>query len=258
MQRLLLLFPLALAGCGFQAAALVPSYDGIEQMPADVQDLDTSDADGLDIDDSDPYIGALGPSDTGSGEVSGATLTIEGTGERLCVIIDPQTVWRDDFQLAPGGTEFENPFYENFPYDDGDLDLLAGLSAFYTGTPGEVMGDFFVDFRDENGIERRVDTNLCLQEDTHGVAGGTAGRASPEGCSFETQVGELYTIAVRVFSSPIDDDELTYAMSIRTGECPATINECTLRGDYDYTEGLEDQLPGGFFTPEHMYCDGLQ
>jgi len=253
----LLLLALIVGGCGFEPRVLVPAYDGTTQLDADVQDLDDNTDPLLDIDAGDPFVGKLGPSDTGSGAVSGATITVEGTGERICVIMDPQTVWRDDFQADSSGVEFDNPFYENFPYDDGDLDLLAGLSAFYTGTPGESMGDFFVDFRDDNGIERRVDTNLCLQEDTHGVAGGTAGRASPEACSFETQDGELYTIALRVFSTPIDDDELTYALSIRTGECPATINECTLRGDYDYTEGLEDQLPGGFFTPEHMYCDGL-
>ncbi len=257
MRLLLLLTWPLLFGCNLDPQPLLQNYQGGEFVPADVVDLDLEDTPPA-LGDNEPFLGNIGPSDIGGGHISGATLTVSGTGGRVCVIVDPQSVFRDDLQLAGDGEEYWNPFMDDFPHDDGDIDLQAGLAAFYTGTPGEELGDFFGSFPDSNGVDRAVDLNLCLMNDLHGIAGGTAGRGTPEWCSFETQAGVDYRSVLRVFSGPVDDDELTYALQILDGDCPGNINECTLRGDYDYREGLEDIIPDGFATVEHLYCDGLE
>jgi hypothetical protein len=243
-------------GCGFQAKALVDVWQDGEFVEVQVLDL-AEDEDAADIR-TGTFIGKVGPGNVGAGEYSGATYDFEGTGDRVCVIVDPQSVFRDDVQLDDDGTEWNNPFFDDFPHDDGDIDLQVGLASFYTGTPGQTMGDFFASFPDSNGIDRAVDLNLCLQEDNHGVIGGHAGRATPEWCDLETQVGVTYRLALTVFSVPADDRELTYALEVRDGACPANIDECTVRGDVDYSEGDEDLFPWpGVSTVEHMHCDAL-
>ncbi|MEE2830071.1 MAG: hypothetical protein VX498_12850 [Myxococcota bacterium] len=246
------LVALLLFSCDLDPRPLLQNYDPDSGtlLGPDVQDLDLVDA--PPSIDGGTFIGEVRPSNVGSGQTSGATATIQGTGERVCVIVDPQSVWRDDLQLVEGGAEASNPDMHDFPHDDGDLDLLAGLASFYTGTPGEEIGDFFGSFPDSNGVERAIDLNLCLMEDYHGQVGGTAGRASPEWCSFETLVGVEYRIVLQVFSAPVDDNLLKFALEIRTGACPE-VDECTLRGDYDEREDLE--LPGGFDHVEELYCD---
>ena len=244
---------LAASGCDLDPMPLLQNYDPDTStlFGGEVIDLDLLD-DAPSVD-SGVFIGTVGASNVGAGELSGATLTIQGTGERICVIVDPQSVWRDDLQLDSSGNEASNPYMGDFPHDDGDLDLLVGLASFYTGTPGEEIGDFFGSFPDSNGVERSIDLNLCLMEDYHGQVGGTAGRATPEWCSFETQDGIDYRVVLQVFSAPVDDNELKYALEVRAGACPE-VNECTLRGDYD---DHEVDLPGGFTQVEELYCDAF-
>lgn len=266
MRRALLILPAALllGACDLDGRGLLQSYDPVtgEQLPVTVVDLDALDeppvfCEAADVaeDECETFRGRLGPSDIGTGSYSGATFTFNGTGGRVCIIIDPQSVWRDDLMQDGVGNEGRNPFMEDFPYDDGDLDMVAGLAAYYTGTPGELMGDFVNEFIDDNGVGRRVDHNLCLQEDTHGQIGGTSGRATPEMCSFDTLDGVPYRLALQTFSVPVDDNELVYAMEVREGDCPAFIDECTLRGDRDRAE--EGALPLGADNVEDMYCEGF-
>lgn len=244
--RLLPLLLLLLLGCNYDAMSLLQN-----EGAADVQDLDA--AANPPLLDGGQYEGTLLGSDIGGGNYSGATFTIAGTGERVCLIIDPQSVWRDDLQLGPEG-DVSNPWMEDHPYDDGDLDLLAGLASYYTGTPGTELGDFFGTFPDSNGVDRAIDLNLCQMNDYHGQASGTAGRATPEWCSFETDPGVTYMGVLRVFSVPVDDDELRYLLDVRSGACPSQVDECTLRGDTDVLpEGLE--LPEDYSSLESMYCD---
>ena len=254
---LTLLLLVGTVGCNLNPRPLLQNYDDESGglFTADVDDLDQSDL--RPEVDGDTFIGSLAASDIGSGAYSGATFTFDGIGERVCVIVDPQSVWRDDLQLAPGDDgsleETINPYMNDFPHDDGDVDLLAGLASFYTGTPGVEVGDFFVSFPDSNGVERAIDLNLCLMQDTHGNTGGTAGRATPEWCDFETEEGVTYMGVLQVFSVPVNDDRLRYARQIRSGACPPTVDECTLRGDYDE---LEDDLPSGYANVEEQYCAG--
>ena len=256
-----LLTVLGLCGCDFDPQPLLQNYSDGVVLPADVVDLNNLPGDdvGPVLDTADPYLGKLTGSNLGRGEISGATFSFEGTGGRMCVIVDPQSVWRDDLQLGGNGEEYWNPFMDDYPDDDGDLDLLVGLAAFYTGTPGVEMGDFFQSFPDSNGVDRAVDLNICIQRDSHGITGASAGRATPEWCGFDTAEGVEYRVALRVFSVPVDDNELRYALSVRTEDCPPAVNECTLRNDADYFEGLREILPGEEFdTVEELYCDGLE
>jgi hypothetical protein len=251
---------LSLTACDLDPRPLLQNYRDGEVQPADVIDLNhLPDDRGPVIDTQEPYIDTVYGSSIGSGDTAGATFDFTGTGDRMCVIVDPQSVFRDDLQLGGNGEEYWNPFMDDYPHDDGDIDLLVGLASFYTGTPGVEMGDFFQSFPDSNGVDRAVDLNICLQRDRYGSVGASAGRATPEWCSFDTTPGVEYRVVLRVFSVPVDDDELRYALSVRTGDCPATVNECTLRGDADYFEGLREILPGETFdTVEELYCDGLE
>lgn len=253
-----------LSGCDLDGDELLQNYDPEtgESLPVTVVDLDRVDeppticsAQQVEDGDCDPYLGDLGPSDIGQGVFSGATWTFEGTGDRVCVIIDPQSMFRDDVIRAGEGGESANPYMEDFPFDDGDLDMLAGRASYYTGTPGEVMGDFVNTFVDVNGVSQRVDLNICLQQDNHGNVGGTAGRATPEACSFVTEAGTPYRVALYAFAAPVDDNSLRYAMQVREGACPAQIDECTLRGDRDRPEA--GTLPRGADNVEDMYCEGF-
>ena len=255
------LFVLA-GGCDLDGRALLQNYDPVtgESRPVTVVDLDdATDAPVVCEEDDltlcEPYVGELGPSDVGTGTLSGASYTFVGTGGRVCVVIDPQSVFRDNRMRDASGTETVNPFMEDFTFDDGDLDVIAGLASYYTGTPGEIMGDFVNTFYDDNGVGRRVDLNLCLQEDNHGQVGGTAGRATPEMCGFDTLPDTPYRVALYAFSVPVDDNTLKYAFVVRDGDCPTTIDECALRGDRD--RPAPGTLPFERDNVEDMYCEGF-
>jgi len=255
---------LSLVGCDLDGRELLQSFDPEtgESLPVTVVDLDREEdgpvfcaEDDVTSDSCETYSGTLGPSDIGTGQFSGATFTFDGTGGRVCVMVDPQSVFRDDLREDSLGNQGPNPYMEDFPYDDGDIDMLAGLASYYTGTPGELLGDFVNDFVDDNGVSRRVDLNVCLQEDTHGQPGGTAGRATPEMCAFSTLTNTPYRIVLNAYSVPVDDNELKYAFQVRAGDCPGSISECTLRGDRD--RAADGALPFGADNVEDMYCEGF-
>jgi hypothetical protein len=88
-------------------------------------------------------------------------------------------------------------------------------------------------------------------QDTHGATGGTAGRATPEWCDFDTEEGTTYLAVLQVFSVPVDDNRLRFVLELRDGACPPDINECTLRGDYD---DPDEDLPSGYDNVEEQYC----
>ncbi len=186
-----------------------------------------------------PTIGEVGPVHWGSGELGGATATFTGTGGPICAIVDPQTVWRDDWAATTEGTVADTAM-DNYIYDDGDMDMIIGMSADYTGTPGQTMGSFKRTFTDPLGVEREADFNLCIMFDRYGIAGAAAGRATPEWCSIDTVEGVEYTVALLTFSVPLDDNALRFALQLREGACPAEVNECTLRGDADPKEFPEE------------------
>jgi len=258
------LLGLLLAACDINGLSVAQYWDdeNNEAMASDVVDLMASaqppeiaaDEEGSDW--PDPFVGEVGPVHWGSGLLGGATASFLGTGDDVCILVDPQTVWRDDWVMTGDGHQ-DDPDSTNYLHDDGDLDLTVGLSADYTGTPGEVMGSFERTFVDPNGVERSADFNLCLMYDRYGIAGASAGRATPEWCTLATEEGVSYTVALTTYSVPYDDDRLRFAFQMRVGECPLTVDECTLRGDADpaAVEVVVDDNNYDYDDLEERYCE---
>ncbi len=259
--------PLAGVGCDVNGLSVTQYYDEDtgEALDSTAVDLMQDDDPPVLVEQTDgswpaPFVGELGPVHWGSGATGGATASFVGTGGEVCIILDPQTVWRDDWVMTSSGTASDATM-ENYIHDDGDADLLVGLSADYTGTPGESMGTFQRTFVDPNGVERQADFNQCIQYDYWGLTGGNAGRATPEWCTIETVEDVEYTVAILTFSTPLDDDWLRFALQMRIGACPSEVDECTLRGDADphdivITVGSEtfsyDDLEERFCDPDHI------
>ncbi|MBN95495.1 MAG: hypothetical protein CL928_15755, partial [Deltaproteobacteria bacterium] len=94
-----------LQACDLNTSLLLQNYDH------EAGSLDSADVRDLDLSETPPsidggtYVGTLGPSDIGAGSYSGASFTITGTGERVCLIVDPQSVWRDDLYIDDSGSE---------------------------------------------------------------------------------------------------------------------------------------------------------
>ena len=150
--------------CDYDARQRLQYWDpeSSSYIDSDVVNLDALGAcDGADNEDcrpeldGGPVIGHLGITNLGGSDGGGATVTFDGTGGPVCVIVDPQTVWRDDYQLN-GNSMSRNPTMEQYVWDDGDIDMMAGLSAHYTGTAGVEMGTFETPYVDALGVERRL------------------------------------------------------------------------------------------------------
>ncbi len=261
---LLPLLGLALTACDVNGLSVAQYWDDEngETMDSDVVDLMALGSPPAlvekDPDDGwpDPTVAEVGPVHWGSGLLGGATASFEGIGGEVCLLLDPQTVWRDDWAMGDDGRQ-DDPSTDNYLHDDGDIDLTAGLSADYTGTPGQVMGSFERTFVDPNGVERSADFNICLMYDRYGIAGASSGRATPEWCTIDTEAGVSYTVALTTYSVPYDDDRLRFAFQMRVGECPLTVDECTLRGDADpaAVEVVVDDNNYDYDDLEERYCE---
>lgn len=174
------------------------------------------------------YYGQLGIGEVGS--TGGATFTFKGTGGDVCLIVDPETVFWNRAIAA------ENPtpqwVYPDVEEDDGDLDLFAGLSAFYTGSPGIEIGDFKGIYTDSLGNQIEIEYGLCEQSGAQAGTEAHAGRATTEFCTIDTEAleGVEFTVVLETFSVPPDDAVLSFAAIALDGSC-SQINECTLRGE---------------------------
>jgi hypothetical protein len=115
--------------------------------------------------------------------------------------------------------------------DDGDLDIYAGLAAYYNGTPGEEVGDFKVRYTDSLGNEVTIALNECVIPYLNGNSGGHAGRGAPEFCTISnTQPGVNYLVLMQTWSTPLDDDRLGYGLVLANGDCD-DIREIAGAGD---------------------------
>lgn len=164
----------------------------------------------------------LGP--TGDASPSGATYRFTGTGGAVCAFVDPELIfWNQAVSTQSADRRWR---YPDNPYDDGDIDLHAGLSVYYTGTEGEEVGDFLVDYEDTLGNPIDIDLVACtITADVLGPTNpASAGRGAPEYCTiFNTQPGVSYTVALEVFSTPPDDNRLSFGMLLADGTCGALI-----------------------------------
>ncbi|MFT4628012.1 MAG: hypothetical protein ACI8PZ_006706 [Myxococcota bacterium] len=160
----------------------------------------------------------VGPS--GTTELGGVTIEFEGNGSDICVWVDPETVWWNQAvnPSAVGAAEFWT--YPDNVYDDGDLDLYVGLSVYYTGSPGERLGDFVVSYEDSLGNEVPIQLAECRNNGAQEGIDAHAGRAMPEYCNIrDTQPGISYTAVLQTFSTPVDDDRLGFGLLITEGSC---------------------------------------
>jgi hypothetical protein len=168
--------------------------------------------------------------------LGGASATFTGTGGSICLIVDPESVfWSESVAVQDPDPRYTWP--DNFQ-DDGDVDLSAGLSAYYTGTPGLDIGDFNAVYEDDLGVEVEIEFNECTIADYYGSAGGNAGRSHVEYCTIDTSAhpGVEYTMVLQAYSLPLDDGLLSYGFAVVGTSCNdlagrTSLNECTIPGE---------------------------
>ncbi len=160
----------------------------------------------------------LGP--TGTVEQGGATFNFQGTGGPVCIWADPEVAnWNQAVATNPA-EELKQWTYPDNVYDDGDIDLYAGLSAYYTGSPGVRVGDFEVSYTDSLGNLVPIELAACTSYGLFGQSNAHAGRGYPEACEIEfTDPGVAYTGVLQSFSTPLDDDRLGVAFVVTEGSC---------------------------------------
>lgn len=139
----------------------------------------------------------LGPPDRTAGQIGGLTITLEGTGEPVCIAVDPEQT-RDD----------------SCDYNDGDVDLFIGRAEDYTGEVGTTIGEFTNTWVDDLGVEHATDNNLCAlgTSPTQPV-----GRSVAESCAIDTEPGVQYIIVLQTFTIPIDDNVMNVAVLAQPG-----------------------------------------
>ncbi len=248
----LLLASLAVVGCDYSGDFLFPgSAEGLDDIfvltaedggvlvPVDVASVDDVRANTI-------YAEVGAPQTTGYG---GVTVDFKGTGGDVCLWVDPElTTWNQAVAQRPSDISRKWTYPDNI-FDDGDMDVFAGLSVYYTGSPGEEIGDFVVSYEDSLGNEIPISLAAC--PNTVGSQGddATAGRGSPEYCTIPaTDLDIDYTILLRTWSTPLDDDRLAFAFILTNGPCN---KEPT---DADPSIGLRQVVMGTGPIPERDEC----
>jgi hypothetical protein len=151
----------------------------------------------------------------------GVTIDFLGTGGAVCVWMDPETVTWNQAVAAQPESELAGKFsYPDNVFDDGDLDMIGGRSVYYTGSPGETIGDFKVTYEDSLGHEVPIDLVSCPSTFDRFDELSTAGRGFPEFCDIEaTDPGVSYTVLLETWAAPLDDDRLSFGVIVVNGPC---------------------------------------
>lgn len=177
------------------------------------------------------YFGQLGQAK--GAKKGGATFTFEGTGDELCIVVDPETVFWSQ-SIAPGDRQ-DNFAYPDYYNDDGDLDLFAGMSSYYTGSPGVEIGNFTGFYTDSQGEVVEIEYGECFQSGSQtGMDDAHAGRATTEYCTIDTdqKAGIEYTVVLDTFSVPLDDGVLSFGVAVVNERCSRIDkSECFIRGE---------------------------
>jgi len=177
------------------------------------------------------FYGILGQAEAGI--KGGATFTFRGTGGEVCIITDPETVF---WNASVANVNYEEKYsYGDLEEDDGDIDLFAGLSAYYTGSPGVELGDFKGIYTDSLNNSVEIEYGECFQYGSQtGMNNAHAGRAAAEYCTINTanRFDKLYTAVLESFSLPLDDGAMGFGALVLEGSCgDYVINECTITGE---------------------------
>jgi len=188
-----------------------------------------------------------------AGTSGGATFTFLGTGDDVCVIMDPESVfWNTSISpLTPEQTYV----YPDNVRDDGDMDLFAGLSSYYTGSPGIDLGDFKGYYTDSLGHTVAIEYSECSQNGLNGLTDAHAGRGSPEYCTIDTSLrkGVAFTVVLQTFETPLDDGVLSFGAMVVDGKCSdVKVSECTIPGEALVAETGEEV--SGFAALEAAFC----
>lgn len=147
------------------------------------------------------------------GTYGGSSFTFRGTGGKVCIVVDPESLYWN--QAVSPVAESGEYYYQDDLTDDGDVDLVGGLTAYYNGVPGEEIGDFAVPYSDAMGEEHYIEFDECAALNQYGNYA-HAGRASPEFCELDTtnREGVDFTVVLRRFSLPINDSVLRYGVGV--------------------------------------------
>jgi hypothetical protein len=133
------------------------------------------------------YYGVLGQSEVDVR--GGATFTFRGTGAPVCLIVDPESVFWNTAVASQGQNLAYR--YPDMEEDDGDIDIFAGLSSYYTGSPGVELGNFKGFYTDSLGTQIEIEYGECFQFGAQsGMTNAHAGRAMPEYCTIDTTDNE--------------------------------------------------------------------
>lgn len=196
-----------------------------------------------------------------AGIYGGATLSFTGTGGPVCIVADPEAVfWNLSVDAdADGGRRYT---YLDKVEDDGDIDLTAGLTAYYTGSPGVEIGDFNAVYDDPQGIEHTLAFNECVQVGRFGDINVHAGRATVEFCEIDTdqRAGIPFTVVLRTFALPHDDSILNYGVAVFEGSCESLApTECTLPDEVSraQADGVAPADKAWFPELEQQVCEGI-
>ncbi len=198
------------------------------------------------------------------GEFGGATGTFVGNGNVICVIVDPEAVFWNQ-SVAASGTDKVTYWPENVA-DDGDADIEVGLSAYYTGSPGVEMGSFEQVYEDSLGNEITVEYNECVMADRYGFTGSHSGRSTIEFCEIDTALhpDREYTVVVNTWSLPLDDDLLSYGLTLVdlgpgavNDDCAKFIDDRSFKGNREcfITNEANDEEFAAF---EEVFCLEVQ
>lgn len=184
----------------------------------------------------------------------GATFTFMGTGDDVCVVLDPETVFWNQ-SIAPAG-RVDQYAYPDYFDDDGDLDLFGGMSSYYTGSPGVEIGDFRGFYTDSKGELIEIQYGECNQIGYGGVDGAHAGRAKPEFCTIDTdqQEGVEFTVVMETWAVPLDDGVLSFGVAVMNERCPRVdTSECFIRTESLDANGNPKECTDKL---EYAQCDG--
>lgn len=205
----------ALAGCDYTGDWLFPQSSAVPGI-LDLGTLEPDTATTLDEVRSVIRYGEIGA--TGTAQIGGMSFDFTGTGRSVCIWVDPETVYWSQ-SVAEQGERAWWAYPDNHD-DDGDIDLFAGVSVYYSGSPGSEIGNFEVRYADDLGNEIPVEFNECVIKSEELEVGSHAGRGMAEFCTMPaTQLGVDYTVVLETFSSPSDDSRLGYGLLFLEGDC---------------------------------------
>lgn len=256
LTAMLLVGVAAATGCNYDGEWLFPPVD--ERVPGviDLGLIEPAEVASLEELRASTYYGELSP--TGTADIGGASFTFDGTGGSVCIWVDPETVYWSQ-SVAESNPQAYFAYPDNIK-DDGDIDLYAGLSVYYSGSPGVSLGDFEVRYQDELGNPIPVEFNQCTITSPDYPSGGAhSGRAAPEFCTLaNTQLGASYTVVLELFSPPGDDNRLGYGLAFTAGSCedlgdldPSGSDECLIVGESIRPDNGHDYREAPFLATSH-------